>query len=63
MEKMILNEFLGQSGDLGVTIHNLYALLGHIEKVPSAEAHLANATLINVYGALASLEALVTAME
>ena len=63
MEKMILREFFKQGSAFEETTSDFRALVRHIENMPSAERHLTNATLINIHGALASLEAISAAME
>lgn len=60
LERSILNEFLADGADMGVTITNLENLLAHLTK---GEGKLSTSTLFNVRRALVSLNNLTNVME
>ena len=65
-DRAILNEFLGEGADMGVTITNLENLLNHVMQAhmdTPSEPTLSQTVLFNARRALVSLSNLTTTME
>ncbi len=62
MEKEILNEFLGESGDLAITINNLNDLTTYLNTVTPSNTWPMS-TLLHVVRALNALNALSAIMD